>query len=239
MVRPLLWNESIQAVKLSIKFSDFRLFREELQRSMKHNSSSVRSRYTIDIIRWFFPSHSLDNFLTKVWTFYADERILREVMRYQYLTREPAVAKFVVDHLLPLHPGESMEAGHLKDFLLKEYGVVREHPLNSLRVACRDLGFFCSEKKRLIICQLAVPKTSLLILTHYLLAPTPRTVTIKDVLSNLYWKYLGVREPETVRKVFREADANGAIAKYIMADQLEQVTTRYSFDEFVQRKVQL
>jgi hypothetical protein len=89
------------------------------------------------------------------------------------------------------------------------------------------------------ISQIPMPKTSLLILTHYLLAPTPRTVTIKDVLSNPFWQYLGVRESEAVRKVFREADANGAITKYIMADQLEQVTTRYSFDEFVQRKVQL
>jgi tryptophan synthase alpha subunit len=64
-------------------------------------------------------------------------------------------------------------------------------------------------------------------------------VTIKEILSNPFWRYLGIREAEEVKKVFKEADANGVIAKYIVADQLEQVTTRYSFEEFIQRRLQL
>lgn len=239
MVRRLLWNDGVQAVKLSVEFSDFASFRRELEQCLHYNSSYVRIRRTRDVLKWFFPSHSLDNVLTKVWTYYRKDELLKEIMRYQYLTTEPAVAEFVVNYLLPMRPGEVVSIDYLKDFLLKKYKVVRPDPLNSLRRACRDMGFLYSENKKLVVCQVPLPKTSLLILTHFLLAPSPRTVTIKEILSNPFWRYLGIREAEEVKKVFKEADANGVIAKYIVADQLEQVTTRYSFEEFIQRRLQL
>jgi hypothetical protein len=239
MMRRLLWKEGVQAVKLSVEFSDFESFRKELINSLHYNSSYVRARNTNSIIRWFFSSRSIDNLLTKVWAFYKDETILKEIMRYEYLTREPAVAEFIVNYLLPLLPGGSIRMEYFKDFLLKKYGVVKKDPLNSLRGACRDLGFVYCENKKLVICQIPTPKTSLLILTHYLFTQTPRTVTLKEILSNPFWQYLGIRESEVVKRVFREADSAGIIAKYILADQLEQVTTRYSFDEFVQRRIQL
>jgi hypothetical protein len=238
MVRRLFWKDSIQAIKLSAEFSDFKAFRSELEGSLHCNSSYVRIRRTRDILKWFFPLRSLDNLLTKVWTFYKDEAVIRELMRYQYLTMEPAVAEFVTNYLLPLHPGAVVETDYLKDFLLKTYGVVRPDPLNALRGACRDMGFLYNEKK-LIVRQVPVPKTSLLILTHHLLAPTPRTVTVKEILSKPFWQYLGVREAETLRQVLREADASGIIVKYIVADQLEQLTTKYSYEEFIQRRIQL
>jgi hypothetical protein len=239
MVRRLLWNESIQAVKLSTEFSDFKSFRRELEQTLHYNSSYVRMRNTNSIIRWFFPSHSLDNLLTMTWTFYRNEGILKEFMRYQYLTIEPAVAEFVTQNILPMQPRELVTSDYLRDFLLKKYGVVRADPFESLRGACRDMGFIYSENKKLVICQIPTPKTSFLVLTHYLLAPSPRTLTIKEVLSNLFWQYLGIRKADDVRNILKEADANGFITKYIVADQLEQFTTRYSFDEFVQRRIQL
>ena len=239
MVRRLLWDNSIYAVKLSSEFSDFNSFRSELEKSLPCNSSYVRMRRTRDILKWFFPSHSLDNLLTKVWTFYKNEVIIKELMRYQYLRVEPDVGEFIRDYIVPLQPGSHVEVDYLKDFLLKKYGVVRTDPLNSLRGACRDLGFLIIDKDKLIVCQVPIPKTSFLILTHYLLAPSVSTVAIKDILLRPYWQYVGVHDPETVRQILREADANALIAKYVKADQLEQVTTRYSFDEFLQRRLHL
>jgi len=239
MPRPMFWEESIQAVKLSAEFTDFRSFRQELEKSLPWNSSYVRVRNTRSIIRWFFSSHSLDNLLTKVWTFYKNETILKEIMRYEYLTKEPVIAEFVVNYILPLSPGASISIEHLKNFLLKKHSTLRQYSLNALRWACRDLGFLSQGNSTLTVCQIAVPKTSLLIIFHSVFAPTPRTVTVKDILSNPFWQYLGLRDQDAVRKIFREADANGIIAKYIVADQLEQVTTRYSFDEFVQRRIWL
>jgi len=239
MVRRLLWDNSIYAIKLSSKFSDFKSFRRELEKSLPYNSSYTRLRRTRDVLKWFFPSHSLDNLLTKVWTFYKNEVILREVMRYQYLTVEPTVGEFIRDYIIPLEPGSNVSVDYLKDFLLKKYGVVRPDPLNALRGACRDMGFLHVNKTKMIVCQIPVPTTSLLILTHYLHAPSVHTIAINEILSNYYWRYLGIRDPETVRRVFREADANGLIAKYVVADQLEQVTTRYPVDEFIKRRLQL
>jgi hypothetical protein len=239
MMRRLLWKEAVQAVKLSAEFSDFASFRKELEKSLHYNSSYVRARNTNSIIRWFFSSHSLDNLLTKVWVFYKDETILKDVMRYEYLTREPDVAEFVVRYLLSLPPGTSIESEYLKDFLLKKYSVVKKDPLNSLRGACRELGFVYTQNKKLVTAQMPTPKTSLLILTHYLFAPYPRTVTLREILSNPFWQYLGIREPDVVKVIFQEADSSGIIAKYIVADQLEQITTRYSFEEFIQRRGRL
>lgn len=239
MMRRLLWEEGIQAVKLSTEFSDFEAFRKELQTSLPQNSSLVRIRNTRAIVKWFFPTRTIDNLLTKVWTFYKDESLLKEIMRYQYLTIEPIVAGFIIKHILTRKPGDVFEIDYLKDFLMNKYGAVKNDALKALSRAIRDIGFASRSSKGFTISEINPPKTSMLILIHYIFAPTPRTVTVKEILSNVFWQYLGIRDPELVKKVLREADANGVITKYIVADQLEQITTRYSFDEFVQRKIRL
>lgn len=239
MMRRLLWKQSIQAVKLSSEFSNFKAFRSELERTLPWNSSYVRVRNSRSIIRWFFPSHTIDNLLTRVWTFYKDESILREIMRYQYLTMEPVVREFVINHVLTRPPGTVLKIDYLKDFLMKKYGVVKKDPLRALGGAIRDIGLASRGKNGIIISEISLPKTSLLILTHHIFAPTPRTVTVKEILSNCFWQCLGIRDSENVKKILHEADANGIITKYIVADQLEQITTKYSFDEFVQRKIRL
>jgi hypothetical protein len=239
MMRRLLWEDSMYAVKLSSEFSSFQAFRKELEKTLPQNSSYVRKRNTASIIRWFFPSRSIENPLTKVWTFYRNELLLKELMRYQYLTTEPVVAEFILKHVLARTPGEVIKIEHLKDFLVKKYGVVKPDPLRALSGAIRYTGFVCLANRGYTISDLDPPKTALLILVHYLFAPTPRTVTVKEILANSFWQYIGIRSPEIVKKILQEADANGAIAKYIVADQLEQITTRYSFDEFIQRKIRL
>ena len=239
MMGRLFWKESIQAVKLSVEFSDFKAFRSELERVLPWNSSYVRVRRVRSIIKWFFPAHSIDNLLTKVWTFYKDELILGEIMRYQYLTTEPVVCEFVIKHVLTRSPGSVLKIDYLKDFLLKKYGVVKNDPLRALSSAIRHIGLASRGKNGIIITEIGLPKTSLLILVHYIFAPTPRTVTMKEILSNCFWLCLGIRDSEAVKKILHEADANSIITKYIVADQLEQITTKYSFDEFVQRKIRL
>jgi hypothetical protein len=83
-------------------------------------------------------------------------------------------------------------------------------------------------------------KTSTLLLVHYLFAADgPRTVEISRVLSNPFWKYLGYKSEDSVRAVMREADAAKLIGKYVVADQLEQVTTCYSLNELLIQKARL
>ena len=83
-------------------------------------------------------------------------------------------------------------------------------------------------------------KTSVLLLIHYLFAPAgPRTIELRNLLANPFWKYVGLKAENDVRAVLREADVAGAVGKYVVADQLEQVTTCWTLDEFLARKVRL
>jgi hypothetical protein len=42
-----------------------------------------------------------------------------------------------------------------------------------------------------------------------------------------------------VRKILKEANADELIAKYVIADELEQITTRFSLEEFIQGRMKL
>jgi hypothetical protein len=234
----LLLEDTVQAVKMSVKFSDFESFRQELEMSIHFNSSCVRKKRTSNIVKWFFPTHSLDNLLSKLWAFYKDENILHEALKYQFLVSQPLVAKFVVNYILPLTPGHKIDIDRFRQFLLDEYGALEPYLLNNLSLNCKDLGFLVGAKNRLIVCQLPPPRTSLLILIHYLFAKDIRTIAIKDIIQNPFWQYLGIRDTENLRRIISEADAESIISKYVVADELEQITTRYSFNEFIQKKIQ-
>ncbi|MFQ5834596.1 MAG: hypothetical protein ACE5HR_01575 [bacterium] len=235
----LLWEESIEAVRQSLRFKDFKNFRRHLQEHLPQNSSYVRERYTRSIIRWFFPEQSLNNLLTKVWRSYNDTQILKDVMRYFYLEKEPVVAEFICKHLILLDPGTTIRSEYLKDFLIKKYGTVKSEPLHCLSAAIRDLGFTYHNKKHTIVRNLQLPKTGLLILVHYLLAPTPQTVALEEILAHKFWMCLGITNQSTVKEILKEADTKEMIAKYVVADQLEQITTRYTLDEFLQKRMKL
>ena len=235
----LLWKESIDAVKLSLRFKDFRNFQRHLQEHLSQNSSYVRRRYTSSIIRWFFPDQSLNNLPAKVWHCYNNNQILQDVMRYFYLEKEPIVAEFICEYLIPLDPGTTMQLEYLKDFLMRKYGIIKKDPLHYLSAAIRDLGFIYRDKTRTIVSNLASSKTGFLILVHYLFASTPQTVGLQEILTHKFWMYLGIRDRNAVKKVLKEADTKEKIAKYVVADQLEQITTKYTLDEFLQKKIKL
>ena len=83
-------------------------------------------------------------------------------------------------------------------------------------------------------------KTSLVLLTHHIFASAePRTIELRNLLANPFWKYLGLKREDEVRAIFREADAAGCIGKYVVADQLEQVTTCLTLDAFLSKKMRL
>lgn len=235
----LLWEESIGAVKQSIRFKDFRNFRRHLQEHLPQNSSYVRKRYTSSIIRWFFSEQSLNNLPAKVWHSYNDNQILQDVMRYFYLEKEPVVAEFICEYLIPLDSGTTLQSEYLKDFLMKKYGIVKKDPLHRLSAAIRDLGFVYCNKTRTIVQNLASTKTGFLILVHYLFASAPQTVSLEEILTHKFWMYLGIKNQSEVKKILKEADTKEIIAKYVVADQLEQITTKYTLDEFLQKRIKL
>jgi hypothetical protein len=77
-------------------------------------------------------------------------------------------------------------------------------------------------------------------LIHHLFAPGgPRTVELRNLFAHPFWKYLGHKAEDAVRAVLRAADVAGLVGKYVVADQLEQVTTCLSLDELLARRARL
>jgi hypothetical protein len=232
-------EDTINAVKLSLQFSDFKAFRKELEDIIHFNSERVRKIRASNILKWFFPSHSLSSLPCLVWSAYNDEVLLREILRYQFLISQPVAAKFVTSCILPLAPGNSINNNLFKQFLAKQYNDVKPYLINNLRIDCKSLGFLTDESKVLCVAEIAPPKTAFLIITHFLFSLEKSTIRLSDIFQNPYWQFLGIREKKTVRSILHKADSEGQLTKYIIADQLEQITTRFSFDEFLQNSFRL
>lgn len=105
--------------------------------------------------------------------------------------------------------------------------------------AIRRLGFVTWERQRNIVTQMRPARTALLLLVHYLFAPTPRIVTVQDILAEPFWKYLGFRAEEDVRNALHEANARDLIARYAIVEQLEQITTRYTLEQCLEQRIRL
>ena len=74
---------------------------------------------------------------------------------------------------------------------------------------------------------------------HTFAPSQPRTIELRNLLANPFWKYLGFKSEDEVRRILREADAAGLVGKYVVADQLEQVTTCLTLDELLAKKARL
>jgi hypothetical protein len=236
-----LWNESKVAIKQSVRFKDFDNFHHYLVENLPQNSEYIRKRYATVIIRRFFPERSLETIPALVWKHYKNERYLQEVMRFQFLQSEPIIGEFVITNVLPHPAGSLFDAISTRHFTEAKYAGRQNLKDNARNIttAMRDLGFIYRSNTQATIRQIKAPKTSLLVLTHYLFAKTPRTVTLKEILSHDYWRFLGIDLRQTVRSIFSEADERDLIAKYSTVDELEQITTKYSLQEFLEKKLQL
>ena len=81
--------------------------------------------------------------------------------------------------------------------------------------------------------------TSALLIFHHVYAPTPRSVELDQVFAEQVWKYLGFSQPDEVRAFFKNLERKGLIARYAHVDRLEQVTTRYTLYELLERRVRV
>ena len=88
-------------------------------------------------------------------------------------------------------------------------------------------------KQDLIVVGFANLEDALIIATHLLMAREPRTIKMTEIEANPYWKYLGYKKFDHVRIAFRNAEAKGTIMRYAVVDHLEQITTRYTWQELL------
>jgi hypothetical protein len=191
------------------------------------------------VVRWFFPERRLDGLLPRVWSAYGDETLLAELTRVTTLEAEPVIARFVTDIIAPLQPGTIFPVEMARDYVTATYGVFKENSYKRLLLSTRTLGFLARRGAEWTVNGIARPGNALLILIHERLASAPRIVRVADILQQPFWRYLGLRDAEELRAVLRDASAEGLIARYSVVDQLEQITTLYSVDAYLQQALRL
>lgn len=224
---------SVQAVKASAGFERYDDFYRHLVDHLPQNSPQVRERYAELIGRRYFPGLTLDGLLPKVWRAYQDESLLVDVMRVSALEAEPVIARFLLREVWPLTPGQALDLAVARAFVQETYRTFRKNSFERLLGTARQLGFLGRYDGEWVVQEIPTPADALLILLHDRLAPTPRIVRVSEILSSNWWRFLGVRSADAVRGVLRQAELAGLIARYTIVDELEQVTTRFSRDDYI------
>jgi hypothetical protein len=245
-IQSVAWETGLQAVKDSANFQSFDAFAQHLRDGIRQNSELTRQRYANLIIKRLFPDRRLDGINTRAWRAYGDEGILTDLVRVTTLEAEPVIAKFVVEQVLTLPPGSVIETATIRDYISATFGSFKRDSYARLQSTIGHMGFAARSGGKLVVHIIPRPANAFLILLHARLAPSPRIVRLDDLLmpppvpgNNIrslvipFWRLLGMRDESDVRSILRDAEAAGLIAKYAVVDQLEQITTRYSLDEFL------
>ena len=240
-IQDVLVAEGALAVKLSVECQTLEQLHEALLKKLGQNSMETRRRYAQSLVRWFF-NDGLDGLLRRIWLAYQDDAILTDLLRWSFLAEEEILGATVAQALFPLETGIAIPATYFDKFLSDYLG---EEPPDKtrqkLKINLKKLGFLERAKGKPDRLTPVVPqKTSFLLLLHHLFAAkSVRTVELRHLFANPFWKYLGYKSEDAVRNVLREADAAGVIGKYVVADQLEQVTTCFTLAELMDRRVRI
>ena len=240
-IQDLLLREGFLAVQLATGVDSVDGLHEALVKQLSQNSRETRARYAQSLLRWFFPD-GVHGLATRVWVAYGDRAIESDMLRYLYLVTEPLVGACVANALFPLENGMEVPPAYFDRFLRDHLGDVPPPKTRKrLKSNLMHLGFLARARgKPDRLCPVTPTKTALLILVHHLFAPSAvSTVEVSRLLLDPFWKYLGYKSGYAVRQVLREADVAGLLGKYVVADQLEQVTTCMTLDEMLARKVRL
>lgn len=238
-IQSVAWETGLAAVRESIEFTDYESFRLHLFQNMRQNSEGVRKRYTSLILLRLFPERSLQGLNTKIWSAYRDEKILEDIARLTTLEAEPVIAKFVLEHIFAVSPGAVIENTNIQDYISSEFGSFKNDSYRRLRSALIHMGFITALPKGIIVQPIPLPDNAFLIALHAKLAPTPRIVRLSDIIGASFWKLLGIRDDATIRTILQDAYSKGMIAKYAIIDQLEQITTNYSYEEYLMKAIRL
>jgi hypothetical protein len=234
-----LWQESLLAVKVSLECRSVAELITSLRECLPQNSVETRERNTSIILSRFFPTMEIDQLPRRVLRAYSDESLLAAVMRVLFLEAEPLVGRLVTERLLPLPPGMTLAKDFFSSYAGQATGKKDKHLVSRCKAATRALGWVVEEKRTFYVAQQVVHETAALLIFHHYYAPTPRVIDLKLLFAEPAWQYLGFSSENVVREFMRKLERRGLISRYAMVDRLEQVTTRYSLDALIERKVRV
>lgn len=234
----LLLRESIEAIKNSTRFQNFENFKKKLIEDLPQNSIETRKRNASYVIRRYFSDNHLQSLCPLIWKHYQNEEILKDIMRYQFMKKENLISYFFLNYLIQ---NEIFNAEIFRKFSIDLYGEAKKKLVERLSIILRGMDYIYYDRKNKVYVLLkpSSPKTSFLILLHYLFSQQPKTTTVAEILENPFWKYIRIYSQSDVREILKKANAENILSKYIIADTLEQITTKYSFLEFIEKKIKL
>ncbi len=240
-IQDLLLNEGLLAAQLSAEIDSIDHLQEELIGRFSQNSQETRKRYAQSVLKWFFPD-GINGIVRRSWLAYGDESIELDLLRYLYLNVEPMMGSCVAEALFPLEEGMLIPSDYFDRFLNDYLGEVPPPKTRKrLKSNLMRLGFLSRERgKPDRLTPVIATKTGFLILLHHLFAADAlRTIELRRLFAHPFWKYIGMKSEDAVRRVLREADTAGFLGKYVVADQLEQITTSMTLDEIFRTKARL
>ena len=233
------YTHGLTAVKMAVEYETLDDLRPNLEEALPYNSSATRNRYGSRIVGWTFAEGGLNSIGVKAWRAYGDEELVNQILKERYLVYHSAVGGFVLDDFVGMPPGSGFLSDAVKNYLARENVGAPSDSLSALRLTLRDLGFIRKEGRKYAVCETALPYTAFLVLLHHHLTPEPASVSVSEIIAHPFWRYLGGRDESEVRAALSNAAAADAISRYAAVDGLEQVSTRFSLQEILQRRTRL
>lgn len=238
-IQDLLWKESLFALNHVAEFSDDAAFQGFLQANLPQNSEETRCRYAQNLMRWFFPD-GVRGLAATAWAAYHDLCLAEEILRYVYLREEPMMGSAVAEALFPIAENAAIPQSYLTNFLLTRFGeATPAKSVKRVKANLRKLNLLAKEKGNKDTLRPITPTpTAFFLLLHYIFARHEvGGVEFRTMLENPFWKFLGFKSEDQLRALLKNGVANSIIAKYVVADRIESVSFRHTFDSFVAARV--
>lgn len=238
-IQDLLWKEALLALPQVDSYNDDAAFQEYLGEHLPQNSLETRTRYAQSLMRWFYPD-GVRGLAGQVWLSYRDQSLAEEVLRYLYLRAEPMVGAAVAEALFPIAENAVIPGSYLTNFIRGRFGEnTPDKSIKRIKANLRKLGFLAHGKGDKDTLRAMCPSaTGFLVTLHHVFAKTEAgSVEFRRVTDDCFWKYLGFKSEDRLRVILKESLGKGLIAKYVVADRIESIAFRYSFGEFVSRRM--
>lgn len=241
VIQDLLLEEGIWAVKQACQHVTLKSLEKDLVSNLKQQSKETRNRYASSITKWFFPDQELESPAVLVWRNYQELSLTTEVLRVLYLKAEPIVGMCVQEFLYPIQENAVVPASYFDSYLLTALADIPHKTRSRLKQNLRKLGFLSKLGPGQDLLRPINPTATamFLLFTHYLACDEVRTVEMRTILADPFWKYLGFKSEDGVRRILRKAANAELLGKYVVADQLELITTALTFRQCLDRRVQL
>lgn len=159
---------------------------------------------------------------------------IEQIWRVLFCLAEPVIALIYLNMVWPREPGVPFNRNEVRSYVETTFSH-QSRKLNQRVIYClKQAGYLMSHgKDSLIVVGFGNLEESLILIMHLLLAQSVRTIKLSEIEASDFWKFLGFRKFDHVRICFQSAEARGLLLRYAKVDHLEQVTTKYSWQELL------